>query len=103
MSALPLKAGMCSEVVHVRFGPIVDICSLNDYIHALQKFVGNAQAQRLRSLEVDDQLVLGGLLNRYVLRSFALKNSLHEFCTVPNSSGAIGPEGHQASNICKHA
>jgi hypothetical protein len=66
--------------------------SLDDYIHALQKYIGNAQAQRLRCLEVEDQLVLGRLLNRYVLRSFALKNSLHKFCTVANSSRAIGAE-----------
>ena len=83
---------MCGATGHVRFVPIADICSLNDYIHALQKSVGDAQAQRLRSLEVDDQLILGGLLNRYILRSFALKNSLHEFRTVPNSSRAISPE-----------
>jgi hypothetical protein len=43
-----------------------------DYINALQKSIGDAQTQRLRSLEVDDELVLGGLLNRYVLRSMRI-------------------------------
>jgi hypothetical protein len=34
MSALPPKSDMCGAARDVRFGPIADICSLNDYIHA---------------------------------------------------------------------
>ena len=30
MSALPLKADMCSAIAHVRFVPIADIAALND-------------------------------------------------------------------------
>jgi hypothetical protein len=43
MSALPPIADMCSALAHVRFVPIADICSLDNYIHALQKFVWDAQ------------------------------------------------------------
>jgi hypothetical protein len=44
MSALPPKADMCSALVHVCFVPKADTWSLDDYIHALQKFVWDAQA-----------------------------------------------------------
>src|SRR5262245_19929659 len=91
MSTLPPKATSLARL-EVRQGPIADIGSLDKYIHALQKFVGNAQAQRFRSLEVDDELILGGLFNRYVLRTLALKYPLHKFRAVPNCSGAISPE-----------
>jgi hypothetical protein len=47
MSALPPKADMCGAAAQVCFGPIADIRSLDDYIHALHKFVGDVQPQRL--------------------------------------------------------
>jgi hypothetical protein len=53
MSALPPKADMCGATRDVRFGPIADIRLLDDHIHALHKSVGDGQAQRFRSLEVD--------------------------------------------------
>ena len=62
------------------------------YIHALQKSVGDAQAQGLRSLEVDDQLVFGGCSTGISFGCFTLKDSLHKLRAVPNSGGAIGPE-----------
>jgi hypothetical protein len=77
--------------------------SLDDHIHTLQKSVGDTEAQRFRSLEVDDQLVLGWLLNGNVLRPFALKNPMHKSRTVPNRSGTVSPKRHQASNIRKRA
>ena len=83
---------MCGAQADVRYVPIADIGSLDDYIHALHKSVGDVDAQRLRSLEVDGQLVLGGLLNRYVFRSLALKNPLNEFRAVPNRSRSISSE-----------
>jgi hypothetical protein len=39
MSALPPKADMCSATRYVRFVPIADIRSFDDYIHAPQKCV----------------------------------------------------------------
>src|SRR5262249_13649691 len=77
--------------------------SLDDHIHTLQKSVGDTEAQRFRSLEVDDQLVLGWLLNGNVLRPFALKNPMHKSRTVPNRRGTVSPKRHQASNIRKRA
>ena len=92
MSALHPKADMCGATSDVCFGPIADIRSLDDYIHALHKSVGDVQAQRLRSLEVDGQLVLSGLLNGYVFRALALKNPLYKFRAVPNRSRSISSE-----------
>jgi hypothetical protein len=53
MSALAPKADMCSAIAHVGFGPIADICSLDDGVHALQKSVWDTQAYGLCSLEID--------------------------------------------------
>jgi hypothetical protein len=72
MSALPPKADICSALAHVCFGPIADICSLDDDVHALQKPVWNTQAYGFRSLEVDGQLEFCRLFYRQVFRLLAL-------------------------------
>ena len=92
MSALTPKADMCGATRHVRFLPKADIRSFDEHVHAAQKCFRNRQAYGLRSLEIDYQLVLRGLLYRYVLWCLALKNFLHQLRTVPNRGRAIGPE-----------
>jgi hypothetical protein len=48
MSALPLKADMCSAVAHVCFGPIADIgyLSINCAVRAEKSEWGNREAER---------------------------------------------------------
>ena len=62
MSALPLKADMCSALVNVRFVPIADIQRdlFDQFVGAADKRVGDVEAERLGSLEVDDQLDFRG-------------------------------------------
>jgi hypothetical protein len=43
MFAFTSKADIEATQTDVRLVPIADICSLDDYIHALQKFVWDAQ------------------------------------------------------------
>jgi hypothetical protein len=64
MSALTPKADMCGAPGHVRFVPIADIRSFDEHVHAAQKCFWNRQAYGLRSLEIDYQLELRGLLYR---------------------------------------
>src|SRR5215475_6413132 len=49
--------------------------SFNHLVGAGQQLVGDGQAERPGSLEIDDQLVLGRLLNGQVGRLFALENT----------------------------
>jgi hypothetical protein len=92
MSALLPIADICGALAHVGFGPIADICLFDEHVHAAQKCFWNSQAEDLRSLEINGQLEFCWLLDRYVLRRFALKNFLHEFRAMSNSSRTISPE-----------
>src|SRR5262249_15698447 len=76
MSALPLKADMGSAATHVCFGPIADIVALFDQlVSAPDDRIGDVDAERLGSLQVDVQLDFSGLLDWQVGRLFALENS----------------------------
>jgi hypothetical protein len=79
MSALPPKADMCGANRHVCFGPKADSCRATNIaalfdqrVGALQKLFWNCEAYGLRSFEIDGQIELRGLLNRYVFRLLAL-------------------------------
>jgi hypothetical protein len=75
MSALSPKADMCSARAHVRFGPKADSCgaakkALFDHlIGALLERQGHVEAERLRSLEIDDEFKLGWNLDRQFPRT----------------------------------
>src|SRR5450631_1806440 len=56
---------------------IVGERSLDQLIRAQQQRLRNCQAERLRRLEVDHQLKLGGLLNRQVSRTRAFEYLVH--------------------------
>ena len=54
MSALPLKADMCSALANVRFVPIADIAQLFDHIVGGQEnAIRYADAKGFRGLEID--------------------------------------------------
>ena len=59
MSALPPKADMCSAAAYVRFVPIADIRHSFDHLVGAAKERGReSEAERLRSLEIDDEFDL---------------------------------------------
>ena len=81
MSALPPKADMCGALAHVRFVPIADIWPglfwlglFNHLIGALLHLQRHIEAQSLRGLEVDHQLVLGRRLHWQVTRLLAFES-----------------------------
>ena len=65
MSALPPKADIRCRFFDVRFVPEADIAtSFEQCVGALQKLFWNCKAYDLRSLKIDGQFELRGLLNR---------------------------------------
>jgi hypothetical protein len=69
MSALPPKADIERQSLHVRFGPIADSCaaamlSLFDHqVGASKQRKRYGKAKGLGGFQIDDQLDFGGLLN----------------------------------------
>src|SRR6266446_3192786 len=57
----------------------------------------NVEIERLRSLEVDDQLVLGRCLHRQVWGLLALENAIHVASRAPVRLDQISPIGDQAA------
>jgi hypothetical protein len=53
MSALPPKADMCGATTDVRFGPIADMHSIDDFIRPLEQRSRHSEPERIRSLEID--------------------------------------------------
>src|SRR5262249_51322048 len=78
MSALPLKADMCSAHAHVCFGPIADIRphSIDQFISAAEQRLRHDEAERLGGREVDYKLILGRRLHRQVGRLLALEDAI---------------------------
>src|SRR5262245_16187030 len=74
----------------------------------IDQFVGNcaqplryAEAERLRSLEVNDKLEIGWLLNRQVRRLSALKYPIDINGSTPGRVVQARSIGHQAANLRK--
>ena len=78
MSALPPKADSRSQLWSVRFGPKPDIASCSYSMISSASFGGEAgrhlDAERLGSLEVDEELELGRLHHRQVPGLLTLEN-----------------------------
>ena len=80
MSALPLKADICGATRNVRFGPIAGTFArlLDQLVSACEQWQGYRQAERLGSLEADDELEFCGLLDRQIRGLGAFQNLVHE-------------------------
>src|SRR5687767_3837148 len=61
------------------------------------------QAERLRGLEVDDQLEARGLIDRQICGLRALQNLVDVPCRRSNRVGVVGPVGHQAAAFGERA
>jgi hypothetical protein len=62
---------------------------------------GHGQAERPRGLEVDDELVLRGLLHGQVGGLCSFENLVNHRCDTPVRFGLIGSIGHQAAALDK--
>src|SRR5215831_73813 len=104
MSALPPKADMCSATRDVRFGPKADSCiaakqSLFDHlVGAAEQAQRERNTQRLRSLEIDDQLDFCDLLHRQVGRPFALENPAGIDTGLPPSIKIVRSVAHKPAS-----
>ena len=82
MSALPLKADMCSALARVRYGPIADSCTaanitlFNHLIGACEQRRRNSKAKSPGRLEIDHEFELGRCLDRKVGRLLALEDAV---------------------------
>ena len=72
MLALPRRApSLLAQLGHFGLSSCIDL--LDHLVRPLQKRLGDRQAERLRGLEVDDELELGGLFDRKVAWSCPLE------------------------------
>ena len=78
MSALLPKADIAGRWLDVRFVPEADMftISLDQLVGTQLNLTRNREADRLCSLEVDHQLVLGGRLHGQVARLFSLQDAI---------------------------
>src|SRR5262249_50284528 len=72
---------------------------LDDLVRPHLQRLRNRQTKRLGSLEVDEELELGGLLDRKIARLRALENLVHISGGVPKQVGKIRSVGHETSCI----
>src|SRR3954447_19659896 len=88
---------MCHERTHA---PQQSIQLLDHLIGAQQQRRRDRKAQYLRSLEIDDQLNIGRLLNRQISRLFTLENAadiganrsvlIVDICAVAHQAPSLG-------------
>src|SRR5262249_23760354 len=72
---------------------------LNDLIGLAEQRLRDRQPERLRGLEVDDQLESRWLLDGQVAGFGALENLVHVGCSAPRQIGRIRSIGHEAPGI----
>src|SRR5450631_4468520 len=98
-SVLPLAADIVSLPRHVRLVPTRDSKSFlfDHLVGECEQLVWNGEAQRLRSLEVDDQLELGRLLHRHIGRLFSLEYATDIYSYQTIKVGGVGPVTYQAA------
>src|SRR5215813_10679813 len=73
--------------------------SLDDFVRALQQRRGDREAKGLRSLEVDDQLELGGLLDWQVGGFRAFQDLVHVQGGTPVQIGETRAVTHEAPDF----
>jgi hypothetical protein len=72
MSASPLKADIRASSQHVRYGPNSEVaCSFDHLVRAGEQHRREGEAELFCRLQVDQELELGGLINRHVARLIA--------------------------------
>src|SRR5437899_5108929 len=74
---------------------------LDDLIRPPQQRVRDRQAERLGSLEVDDELKLRRLLDGEVARFGALQDLIHEMRSTATHILEIFSVGHEAASVCE--
>jgi hypothetical protein len=86
------------------------LCRLLNVRSLLDHFVGtyeqrlwNGEAKRLGGLEIDDQIELGGRLNRKILWLYTSKNAVDIGRRLPIDLGKIHSPRHQAAVAGKGA
>src|SRR5262249_27391904 len=90
--------GACSQILAV-----ATPCGLlNDLIRPPQQRLRNREPEGLRGREVDDQLELGGLLDRQVGGLGALEDLVHVGRGTSLHLGSIYTIGHEATWLDKH-
>src|SRR4030095_116149 len=72
---------------------------LDDRVGAHQEWLRNCESQCFGGLEVDDQIELGGLLNREVSRFGALEDPVHKVCGAPTNVGQARAIGYDAAGL----
>src|SRR5256885_3590102 len=73
--------------------------SLDHVIRTHQERVGNLDPEGFRSLEVDDQVELGGLLDRQVAGPRALEDLVDEARGAPVQVFEVGAISHEAADV----
>jgi hypothetical protein len=76
---------------------------LNHLVGAGEQRDGRVEAQRLGSLEIDDQLEFGGLLDRQIARLFASEDAIDVGRCPPVWINRIRPIGHETSGCNEKA
>jgi hypothetical protein len=109
MSALLPKADIDERDRHVRFVPKADILrcggepSLFDHlVGCLQEWLRDGEAKRLRSLEIDDQLEFGRLLDRQVTGLGTFEDTIDIPAASRNMSASSGPYEINPPSLAKN-
>jgi hypothetical protein len=71
----------------------------NHLVGALRQRLRDFQAERLRGVEVDDQLELGGLLDRQLARFRALEDLVHIDRGAPEEITVIRAVAHETASL----
>ena len=83
---------MCSATWDVRFVPIADMAASFDHLVGAGEYRRrHDEAERLRGLEIDHQLVLGRRLHRKVGGLLALQDTINVASGAPIGLAALAP------------
>src|SRR5262249_4814013 len=104
MSSLPPRADMCSALAHVCFGPKADSCAaslVNQLVGAFEHCRWDSQTELFGSLQVDNELEFGGLLDWNIARLRTLKNHTHIVGCTSLEGGKTWPVRNQSATVHK--
>src|SRR5712692_6532637 len=91
MQSACLKSANCGPI-HCNIA-----ASFDHLVGDREQLVWNGEAERLRSLEVDDQLELRRLLHRHIGRLLSLEYATDIYSHKTKSVGDVSPVAHQAA------
>ena len=75
--------------------------SLDEFVGPDENGLGNREPKRLRGLEIDDQVELGGLLDGKIRRLRAFQNLVHIPCGPSHELDKARAVGHEATTFWK--